>query len=455
MVVIDRYIFCTFNICLMGGLASITKGQPLEVAHGSQVTLRHTHGKTCWLHSHSEVYPVRYPDKRGSSHQQQVTCYTFKDLNNWWIIRRPDVKNLVVSNPPDAIKHGDVIHFVHGITGRPLNSHDVSAPMSPHNQEVSCYIDYNISMPPLTLWKVDIVNRDQEGDIWHTIQSQVRLIHLNSSQALKFSGRQLPDWGFHQLEVVTDKTIVQDDTVWNVEEHRYTKIEDEKEREKDLMNAEMIPMKTTKLSFWTKFSELQYKMMFPSQDSLQNHMYSSEPLEWPLMTRGIAYWVSPYHNGQVHLLGNIVIWYSGTLSLLIYSSLLIFYLLRRTRLCFDITEAQWIHFLRVGHLLFSGYLLHFIPYFFVERTLFLHHYLPAFVFKVLLTAAIVEHIYSLLRYRKFLKKLYLLLLILWICSIILVFKKFSVLCYGMTELSAEDVIKLRWSESWDFIIHKE
>ncbi|CAH1391620.1 unnamed protein product [Nezara viridula] len=451
----DSVMTSAFQASLEGGLASITKGQPLEVAHGSQVTLRHTHGKTCWLHSHSEVYPVRYPDKRGSSHQQQVTCYTFKDLNNWWIIRRPDVKNLVVSNPPDAIKHGDVIHFVHGITGRPLNSHDVSAPMSPHNQEVSCYIDYNISMPPLTLWKVDIVNRDQEGDIWHTIQSQVRLIHLNSSQALKFSGRQLPDWGFHQLEVVTDKTIVQDDTVWNVEEHRYTKIEDEKEREKDLMNAEMIPMKTTKLSFWTKFSELQYKMMFPSQDSLQNHMYSSEPLEWPLMTRGIAYWVSPYHNGQVHLLGNIVIWYSGTLSLLIYSSLLIFYLLRRTRLCFDITEAQWIHFLRVGHLLFSGYLLHFIPYFFVERTLFLHHYLPAFVFKVLLTAAIVEHIYSLLRYRKFLKKLYLLLLILWICSIILVFKKFSVLCYGMTELSAEDVIKLRWSESWDFIIHKE
>lgn len=46
---------------------------------------------------------------------------------------------------------------------------------------------------------------------------------MNSSQALKFSGRQLPDWGFHQHEIVTDKVIQQDDTVWNVEEHRYTK----------------------------------------------------------------------------------------------------------------------------------------------------------------------------------------------------------------------------------------
>jgi dolichyl-phosphate-mannose-protein mannosyltransferase len=52
---------------------------------------------------------------------------------------------------------------------------------------------------------------------------QVRLIHVNSSQALKFSGRHLPDWAFNQFEIVTDKIIQQDDTVWNVEEHRYTK----------------------------------------------------------------------------------------------------------------------------------------------------------------------------------------------------------------------------------------
>ena len=51
----------------------------------------------------------------------------------------------------------------------------------------------------------------------------MRLIHLNSSQALKFSGRQLPDWGFNQHEVVTDRIINQPDSVWNVEEHRYTK----------------------------------------------------------------------------------------------------------------------------------------------------------------------------------------------------------------------------------------
>ena len=74
--------------CVQGGLASVTRGQPSEVAYGSRVTLRHA-SRPCWLHSHRDVYPVRYPDDRGSSHQQQVTCYGFKDVNNWWIVKDP------------------------------------------------------------------------------------------------------------------------------------------------------------------------------------------------------------------------------------------------------------------------------------------------------------------------------------------------------------------------------
>ena len=68
-----------------------------------------------------------------------------------------------------------------------------------------------------------------------------------------------------------------------------------------MMNAEMIPLHATSLSFWEKFTELQYKMLFTHQENVQNHMYSSEPVEWPLMTRGIAYWVSTYDNVCIYL----------------------------------------------------------------------------------------------------------------------------------------------------------
>lgn len=71
------------------------------------------------------------------------------------------------------------------MTTRTLNSHDVAAAMSPVNQEVSCYIDYNISMVAQNLWKVDLLNKEDTNNVWHTIISNVRLIHLNSSQALK------------------------------------------------------------------------------------------------------------------------------------------------------------------------------------------------------------------------------------------------------------------------------
>lgn len=454
----DSVMTSAFQASLEGGLASITRGQPLEVAHGSQVTLRHSHGRTCWLHSHAHVYPIRYPDKRGSSHQQQVTCYSFKDVNNWWIVKRPRRNDLVVSQPVDAIRHGDVIQLVHGMTSRALNSHDVAAAMSPQNQEVSCYIDYNVSMPAQNLWRVDIINRDQVGDIWHTIESLVRLVHVNSSQALKFSGRQLPDWGFNQHEVVTDRILHQDDTVWNVEEHRYTKNEDQKDRERELVNAEMIPLRPTSLSFWEKFLELQYKMLFANQENVQNHMYSSEPLEWPFMARGIAYWVSPHSNAQVHLLGNLVVWLSGSISLILYSILLTFYLIRRRRHCYDLTPDTWYRFVVVGEVLLLGFLFHYVPYFFVERTLFLHHYLPAFTFKVLLMAALVEHLHHLfcetLSWRLGLA-VFKLLAGAWLVAVLVVFRRFSVLSYGTTPLSAADILRLRWRDSWDFILHRQ
>jgi dolichyl-phosphate-mannose-protein mannosyltransferase len=311
--------------------------------HGSQVTLRHALGRACWLHSHAENYPVKYSDGRGSSHQQQVTCYSFKDVNNWWIIKRPDVENIAVNETKDVIKNGDEIHIVHGMTGRLLNSHDVAAPVTPQNQEVSCYVDHNVSMSAEPLWRVEIIGgcgagSADEGCEWHAVKSMLRLVHVTTNQALRMTGKQLPKWGSNQHEVATDRLFVQDDTVWNVEEHRYTK--SEKDREKELLGAEMIPTKPTVLSFWAKFMELQWKMLMNSGGAQsESHAYASFPSEWILLSRGIAYWIGAGNNAQIHLLGNPLIWFSASFGLAVHAGVLIFYLLRRRRLCFDINEG--------------------------------------------------------------------------------------------------------------------
>ena len=61
---------------------------PLVLRYGTHLTLRSV-DLACWLHSHPHLYPLKYPDGRGSSYQQQVTCYEFKDSNNVWAVRRP------------------------------------------------------------------------------------------------------------------------------------------------------------------------------------------------------------------------------------------------------------------------------------------------------------------------------------------------------------------------------
>uniref|UniRef100_A0A8C1N0E1 Protein O-mannosyl-transferase 1 n=1 Tax=Cyprinus carpio TaxID=7962 RepID=A0A8C1N0E1_CYPCA len=255
----DQMMSSAFQASLEGGLARITQGQPLDVALGSQVTLRTVSSKPvpCWLHSHKVNYPIRYENGRGSSHQQQVTCYPFKDVNNWWIIKDPGRHTLVVSSPPRPVRHGDIIQLLHGMTSRYLNTHDVAAPMSPHSQEVSGYIDFNVSMPAQNLWRVDIVNRESDREIWKTILSEVRLVHVNTSAVLKLSGASLPEWGFKQLEVVGDKIYkgYQQSGMWNVEEHRYGRSQEQKERELELKSPTHSDIKRN-LTFMAKFLEL-------------------------------------------------------------------------------------------------------------------------------------------------------------------------------------------------------
>ena len=113
----------------------------------------------------------------------------------------------------------------------------------------------------------------------------------------------LPDWGYNQHEVVTDRIVNQDDTIWNVEEHRYTKLADQKERERDMVDAEFVPLTPTFLSFWEKMKELQYKMLTFDQENIPDHMFACDsPLDWLFLTKGIAYWIDSSSNVSIFMM---------------------------------------------------------------------------------------------------------------------------------------------------------
>ncbi|XP_070286508.1 protein O-mannosyl-transferase 1 isoform X1 [Myotis yumanensis] len=452
----DQIMSSAFQASLEGGLARITQGQPLEVAYGSQVTLKSASGKPvpCWLHSHPSTYPLSYENGRGSSHQQQVTCYPFKDVNNWWIVKDPGRHQLEVSNPPRPVRHGDVVQLVHGMTSRLLNTHDVAAPLNPHAQEVSCYIDYNISMPAQSLWRLDIVNRESDAEIWKTILSEVRLVHLNTSAILKLSGAHLPDWGFRQLEVVGEKLSrgYHESAVWTVEEHRYGRSQEQKERELELHSPTHVDV-SRNLSFMARFSELQWRMLTVRSDDSE-HKYSSTPLDWVTLDTNIAYWLHPRTSAQIHLLGNVVIWASAGLATALYALLFCWYLLRRRRRVCELPEDSWLRWVLAGALCAGGWAANYLPFFLMEKTLFLYHYLPALTFQILLLPVVLQHIGEHLCRSQLHRSLFGALVVAWYSAACHVFNMLRPLTYGDKSLSPSDLQALRWKESWDILIRK-
>ncbi|KAJ7308001.1 hypothetical protein JRQ81_008501 [Phrynocephalus forsythii] len=445
----DQIMSSAFQASLEGGLARITQGQPLEVAYGSQITLRNVLGKPvpCWLHSHKNTYPI-------SSHQQQVTCYPFKDVNNWWIVKDPGTQQLVVSNPPRPVRHGSIVQLVHGITTRYLNTHDVAAPLSPHSQEVSCYIDYNISMPAQNLWRVDIVNRETDGDVWKTILSEVRLVHVNTSAVLKLSGLSLPEWGYRQLEVVGEKISkgYHPSMLWNVEEHRYGKSQEPKEREAELHSPTHVSM-SRNLSFMAKFTELQWKILTLKNEDAE-HKYSSSPFDWVTLDTNIAYWFHASSGAQIHLLGNAVTWTSANVATVVYVALFLWYLVRRRRHVDGIPEEAWWQWVQAGSLCVGGWAANYLPFFLMEKTLFLYHYLPAVSFQILLVPVVLQHTNDHLCRSKLSKSMHSAFVVAWFSSVYLTYHTFRPLTYGAPPLSKAELQNLRWKDSWDILIKK-
>eukprot|EP00794_Sanderia_malayensis_P015859 gene15859-17457_t len=451
----DDHMSSAFQRTLKGGLAKITENQSQEVAYGSQITLRNINMKQCWLHSHSHLYPVKYPDGRGSSAQQQVTCYPFKDMNNWWIVKRPDSDGLQVDFPPQPVMNGDIIHLVHGTTGRGLNSHDVASPLNAYNMEVSGYIDHNVSMSAQLGWKLQILNPDP-SNIWRVIESQIRLVHVNTSASMQVTGGILPEWGFKQYEVATGKIVETEESIWNAEEHNQNiSIPagiDPEEAKRKLKRNTSIPVSS--MPFFTKFFELQTRMLRVNSELQQEHTFASRPFDWPLMRKGIAYWLNGTSNAQIFCIGNPAVWWAGSLAVIGYCALLVFYLLRRRRACYDISAGQWQLYIFIGFLIIGGYFLHYFPFFIMERTLFVHHYLPALTFQLLLIPLLSDHIHQcILRNYPKLQMAFAAVCLTYAVIVALVFKYFSAFVYGTPTLTAAEIYHRKWLSTWAFLSH--
>merc|ERR1719464_640627 len=96
-----------------------------NVTYGSRICLEHV--KTQYrLHSHHK----NYPDGNVGSKQQQITCYSNHDDNDWFIVKSYHNNVNSFGLYGKEVRNGDVIRLQHYNTGVYLHSHNIRAHMT-------------------------------------------------------------------------------------------------------------------------------------------------------------------------------------------------------------------------------------------------------------------------------------------------------------------------------------
>ncbi|GAA6010077.1 hypothetical protein JCM10207_007548 [Rhodosporidiobolus poonsookiae] len=406
-----------------------------DVMVGSTITIRHVHTQGGYLHSHPSTYP-------GGSKQQQITLYPHRDDNNNWVVLNntvnPDIPDPQHHAPPTPIKDRQSLIFHHPSTHKKLHSHDIRAPISEvdYQNEVSAYGFEGFDGDANDHWVIEFDKAETDGKAalqsLQTLRTKFKLRHMLTGCYLFSHKVKLPDWGFEQQEVTCNKNPSHDNALWYVETNTHP----------------MLPTTSPKVnyrrpSFLAKFLELQAVMWRTNQGLTDRHAYDSRPHSWPLLLRGINFWVKDHR--QIYLMGNPFVWALSTLSVVAYVAVRALLILRAQRGYKDFAHSQVVFYDRVGTFLAAGWFLHYFPFFLMGRQLFLHHYFPALYFALLLTAMAFDLATTALRPR-------LRLQVATVLVVVAVFAwwRLSPLAYGGVWTRGQCESMKKWGKNWDF-----
>lgn len=193
------------------------------------------------------------------------------------------------------------------------------------------------------------------------------------------------------------------------------------------------------VSFWDKFIELNHEM-YSAQSSLNGvtHPYASRWYSWPFMMRPVYYWqgqtLQNGLQGNIYLLGNPVIWMAGIVSVVIALVALIM-------------SSKWLRPRRwLAVFLLAGYAINFVPFAFIDRPMFLYHYLFAFVLSILLFCVVAERLLD-WQATKYGQRVAWWVYSAILAAICLSFVYFLPLSYGWP-ISQSDLQQHMWLQSW-------
>lgn len=356
---------------------------PRDVALGSsEITIKNQALGGGLLHSHIQTYPE-------GSQQQQVTTYGHKDSNNVWTFDRQRFSAPYDKNETETefVTDGARYRLVHLNTGRNLHTHPHRAPVQANAWEVSGYGDAKVG-DPKDDWIIEIVDQKGPEDETklHPLTSSFRLKNAEMGCYLSQTGNTLPQWGFRQNEVACVKNPFKRDkrTWWNIETNVNEKLPPRPEN-----------FKYPKTSFIKDFIHLNLAMMATNNALVPNaeklDKLASSAWQWPTLNVGIRLCGWGEQNIKYFLIGSPASTWPSTIAVLAFMVLVAVYLIRWQRQYSDLTNPEDINlFLMGGIYPLLAWGLHFVPFIIMSRVTYVHHYLPALYFALLVLAYLFE-----------------------------------------------------------------
>ncbi|PVV00355.1 hypothetical protein BB560_005267 [Smittium megazygosporum] len=387
------------------------KNNPLTINsdpiyYGDSVVFKHTDTNN-YLYSRNATYPRVYEDKRVSSSGQQVVGFPSVNESAYWTVlpeqnfdeflqyfeptgeKKSDEKIPADIIEKFKVRHDSPVRLFHKQTRRVLRTHDVASPLTTTNMEVTtANIDDDKTFEDTIFYlrlvePLNAVNSDGSPVVEYIskLPKKLRIISRPHNVAVLTQRAKLPAWGYRNQEVNGVKDPNSRNAMWGITQvssYNHT----------SGSNKFVIP----KMSFFSKFKELQNLMIDHNSRLTKPHPYQSHPIIWPFITRGVSFWTKKETKSQIYYLSNPFGTYLSLLGIICLSAILLSVCIADRRNMVIVSDIQRRHLFRSGAMLLIGFALHYLPFFIMGRSLFIHHYIPASTFAYMILGAVIQYI---------------------------------------------------------------
>lgn len=357
-----------------------------DIQYYDRITVAHKNTKV-FLHSHEHRYPLKYDDGRISSQGQQVTGYPHNDTNNVWQIvpTKPIPEHDAASR---IVQHKDHIRLLHVNTNSFLLTHDVASTLMATNEEFTTHPANDTSKYDDTLFEFQLDEPDGKDRGWKSRASWFRLIHVPTRVCMWTHPEPLPSWGFEQQEINGAKNAMDKTCLWYVDD--LTPAPESPDYEQRLLP--LPPRKVVHMNFLKKWLELQLQMLQQNAGLTQSHPYASGPINWPFLLQGISFWTQDEGQHQIYMIGNLVSWWGTILSISVFVGVVGADMLARRRGIYPIPSAVRNRLYNSTGFFVVAWACHYLPFFLMNRQLFIHHYLPAHVCACMVAGGVLNFV---------------------------------------------------------------